>query len=164
MQNEYNLRKRIYQQVIKIKSANDIFGLFKVLGYPESIILNTSSKRKKSEFDFRKEDEERINEIYSILSFDSNLSVFLLETTTLHPTFVRSVASTFDKQYLQFLLIFTTDYSEIFFVLPDKEKIEAGKHKLKLTNLILDKEDIKNKKNYYSVIQTLANMEYEDKA
>ncbi|MEM4056653.1 MAG: hypothetical protein QW578_06435, partial [Thermoplasmatales archaeon] len=164
MQNEDNLRERIYQQVIKIKSANDIFDLFRVLGYPESAILNPSSKRKKSEFDFRKEDEERINEIYSILSFDSNLSVFLLETTTLHPSFVRSVASTFDKQYLQFLLIFTTDYSEIFFVLPDKEKIEAGKHKLKLTKLILDKEDIKNKKNYYSVIQTLANMEYEDKA
>jgi hypothetical protein len=77
---------------------------------------------------------------------------------------VRSVASTFDKQYLQFLLIFTTDYSEISFVFPDKEKIEAGKHKLKLTKLTLDKEDIKSKRDYYSVIQTLANMEYEDKA
>ena len=164
MLNEVILRERIYQQVIKARSANDLFDLFKILSYPESVILDPSSKRKKSDFNFRKEDEERINEIYSILSFDKNLSVFLLETTTLHPSFVRSVASTFDKQYLQFLLIFTTDYSEISFVFPDKEKIEAGKHKLKLTKLILDKEDIKGKRDYYSVIQTLANMEYEDKA
>ena len=162
--NEVILREHIYKQVIKTRSANDLFDLFKILGYPESVILDPSSKRKKSDFDFRKEDEERINEIYSILSFDKNLPVFLLETTTLHPSFVRSVASTFDKQYLQFLLIFTTDYSEISFVFPDKEKIEAGKHKLKLTKLILDKEDIKSKRDYYSVIQTLANMEYEDKA
>ncbi len=164
MLNEVILRERIYKQVIKTKSANDLFDLFKILGYPENVILDPSSKRKKSDFDFRKEDEERIKEIYSILSFDKNLPVFLLETTTLHPSFVRSVASTFDKQYLQFLLIFTTDYSEISFVFPDKEKIEAGKHKLKLTKLILDKEDIRSKRDYYSVIQTLANMEYEDKA
>ena len=163
MLNEVILREHIYQQVIKTRSAKDLFDLFKILGYPESVILDPSSKRKKSDFDFRKEDEERIKEIFSILSFDKNLPVFLLETTTLHPSFVRSVASTFDKQYLQFLLIFTTDYSEISFVFPDKEKIEAGKHKLKLTKLTLDKEDIKSKRDYYSVIQTLANMEYEDK-
>ena len=164
MLNEVILREHIYQKVIKIGSAKDLFDLFGILGYPENIILDPSSKRKKSDFDFRKEDEERIKEIFSILSFDKNLPVFLLETTTLNPSFVRSVASTFDKQYLQFLLIFTTDYSEISFVFPDKEKIEAGKHKLNLTKLTLDKEDIKSKRDYYSVIQTLANMEYEDKA
>jgi hypothetical protein len=164
MLNEVILREHIYQQVIKTRSAKDLFDLFKILGYPESVILDPSSKRKKTDFDFRKEDEERIKEIFSILSFDKNLPVFLLETTTLNPSFVRSVASTFDKQYLQFLLIFTTDYSEISFVFPDKEKIEAGKHKLNLTKLTLDKEDIKSKRDYYSVIQTLANMEYEDKA
>ena len=164
MLNEVILREHIYQQVIKTRSAKDLFDLFKILGYPESVILDPSSKRKKTDFDFRKEDEERIKEIFSILSFDKNLPVFLLETTTLNPSFVRSVASTFDKQYLQFLLIFTTDYSEISFVFPDKEKIEAGKHKLNLPKLTLDKEDIKSKRDYYSVIQTLANMEYEDKA
>ena len=164
MLNEVILRERIYQQVIKIHSAKDLFDLFRILGYPEDIILDSSSKRKKSDFDFRKDDAERIAEIYSILSFKRDLPVFLLETTTLHPSFVRSVAKAFDKQYPPFLLIFTTDYSEISFVFPDKEKKEAGKHKLKLTKLTIDKEDIKSKKDYYSVIQTLANMEYEDKA
>jgi len=98
------------------------------------------------------------------LSFDKNLPVFLLETTTLHPSFIRSVSNTIDKQYLQYLLIFTVDYSEISFVFPDKEKIEAGKHKLKLIKLILNKKDINSKEYYYSVIQTLAKMAYDDGA
>ncbi len=164
MLNEVVLRERIYKQVMKIESAKDVFDLFRILSYPENIIFDSSSKRKKSDFDFRREDEQKIKEIYSILSFEKNLPVFMLETATMHPSFIRSVASTFDKQYPPFLLIFTIDYSEITFVFPDREKKEAGKHKLRLTKLIINKDDIRSKKDYYSVIQTLANMEYEDKA
>jgi len=164
MLNEADLRKNVYQHVIKIESSKDVYDLFKILGYPENIVLDKSSKRRKSDFDFKKEDEERIKEIFSILSFDKNLPVFLLETTTLHPSFIRSISNNIDKQYLQYLLIFTVDYSEISFVFPDKEKIEAGKHKLKLIKLILNKKDINSKKDYYSVIQTLAKMAYDDGA
>jgi len=156
-------RKHIYQHITKIKSAQDIFELFRLLNYPKDIVRDISSKRRKNSFDFRKEDEQRINEIYSILSFGEELSVFLLEVTTLTPSFIRSVTNTFDKQYLQFLLIFTTEkYSEIVFVFPDREKIEAGKHKLKLTKLIVDRDDIISKKEYYSVIETLANIRYQN--
>jgi len=162
MLDETILREKIYQHVIKIESSKDIYDLFKILGYPENIVLDKSSKRRKSDFDFKKDDEERIKEIFSILSFDKNLNVFLLETATLHPSFIRSISNTIDKQYLHYLLIFTVDYSEIYFVFPDKEKIEAGKHKLKLIKLILNKNDINRKKNYYSVIQTLAKMAYDD--
>ena len=164
MLNEVILRERIYKQIINTESAKGIFDLFRALGYPENIVLDPTSKRKKSTFEFKKDDEDRINEVYSILTFDEKLPVFLLETTTLQPSFVRSVSSTFDKQYLQFLLIFTVDYSEITFVFPDKEKMEAGKHKLKLTKLNVEREDVKSKKEYYSVIQTLANMEFEENA
>ena len=159
-----SLRERIYQHITKIKSVQDVFDLFKILNYPKNIIFDISSKRKKTSFDFKKEDEQRIKEIYSILSFDEKLPVFLLETTTLAPSFIRSITNTFDKQYLQFLVVFTTDYSEIIFVFPDREKIEAGKHKLRLTKLIVDKEDVISKKEYYSVIETLANIHYENEA
>ena len=164
MLNEVILREHIYKQIINTQSAKGIFDLFRALGYPENIVLDPTSKRKKSTFEFKKDDEERINEVYSILTFDEKLPVFLLETTTLQPSFVRSVSSTFDKQYLQFLLIFTVDYSEITFVFPNKEKMEAGKHELKLTKLNVEREDVQSKREYYSVIQTLANMEYEEKA
>ena len=157
-------REHIYQHITKIKSAQDIFDLFRLLDYPKDIVFDISSKRRKTSFDFKKEDEQRIKEIYSILSFGKDLHVFLLETATLAPSFIRSVINTFDKQYLQFLLIFTIDYSEIVFVFPDREKIEDGKHKLKLTKLIVDREDIISKKEYYSVIETLANIRYENEA
>lgn len=156
MDNDLELRKEIHENLRKIKTAKDIFSLLKKLNYPENVVFDISSKRKKSTFDFKKEDEQRIKEIYSVLSFDEKLHVFLLEVSTLTPSFIRSVTSTFDKQYLHFLLIFSSDYSEIVFVFPNREKIEAGKHKLKLTKLIVNRDEI-----HYTDIQTLSNISYE---
>ena len=156
MDRDSRLRTEIQENVSRIKTAKDIFNLFKKLNYPEKVIFDVSSRRKKSTFDFKKEDEQRITEIYSVLSFDEKLPVFLLETSTLTPSFIRSVTNTFDKQYLQFLLIFSSDYSEIVFVFPNREKIEAGKHKLKLTKLIVNRSEI-----HYTDVQTLSNICYE---
>ena len=159
-----DLRENLYKQIVKTDSAKDIFDLFKMLNYPNKVVLNTSYKRRKNTFEFRKEDEEKIREIYSILTFEEKLPLFLLETTSLAPSFLRSITSTFDKQYLQFLMIVTIDYSEMVFILPDREKIDAGKHKLRLIKLVINKEDMANKKEYYSVIETLANIYYENEA
>lgn len=164
MENEIILRENVYKKILTIDEAKGVYELFGTLGFPKSAILDASSKRKKSTFEFKKEDNERIKEIFSVLNLDEKLPVFLLETTTLTPTFIRSVTNTFDKQYIQYLLIFTVKYDDIVFVFPDKEKVEAGKHKLKLIKLNVDKEDIKTKKIYYSVIETLVNLRYEDKA
>ena len=164
MENDTTLKESVYNQILMINGANGVFDLFRILGYPEGSVLNPSSKRKKSTFDFKKEDNERINEIYSILNVDEKLPVFLLETSTLAQSFIRSVTNTFDKQYIQYLLVFTINYNEITLVFPNKEKAEVGQHKLKLTKLNVNKEDIKTKKAYYSVIGTLTNLKYEDKA
>ena len=163
MENDSALRERVYNKILKIEEAKGVYELFSVLGFPEDSILDLSSKRKKSTFEFKKEDNERIKEIYSVLNLDEKLPVFLLETTTLTPSFIRSVTYTFDKQYIHYLLVFTTDYNEIIFVFPDKEKVEAGKHKLKLIKLKVDKEDIRAKK-VYSVIETLTKLKYENNA
>ena len=164
MENDSTLKESVYNQILKITDVKGMYELFSILGYPESSILDPSSKRKKTTFEFKKEDNERINEIYSILNVDDKLPVFLLETTTLIPSFIRSVTNTFDRQYIQYLLVFTTNYNEITLVFPDKEKVEVGKHKLKLIKLNVDKEDIRTKKVRYSVIETLANLRYENKA
>ncbi|MDD2666722.1 MAG: Eco57I restriction-modification methylase domain-containing protein [Methanocellales archaeon] len=156
MKDEFKLRREVQEHISKINSAKDIFELFKYLNYPERVLFDTSSKRKKDTFDFKKEDSERIKEIYSILSFDEKLPVFLIESKTLVQSFIRSVTTTFDKQYLHFLLIFATDYSEIVFVYPKREKIEVGKHKLKLTKLTINKKSL-----HYTDIQTLANINFE---
>ena len=164
MDNDVNSRKKVYNQILKINEAKGVYELFSILGYPENSILDPSSKRKKSTFEFKKEDNERIKEIYSVLNFENKLPVFLLETTTLVPSLIRSVTNTFDRQYIQYLLVFTINYNEITFVFPEKGKFESGKHKLKLVKLNVNKEDIRNKEEYYSVIETLANLRYENKA
>ncbi|PKP60891.1 MAG: hypothetical protein CVT88_01680 [Candidatus Altiarchaeales archaeon HGW-Altiarchaeales-1] len=151
------LRRKMQENISKIKSAEDIFDLFKLLNYPGKVLFNTSSKRKKETFDFKKDDAQRIKEIYSILSFDENLPVFLLETNTLTPSFIRSVTTTFDRQYLHFLLIFASDYSEVVFVFPKREKTENSKFpKLKITKLIIDKNEI-----HYTDVQTLSDIYFE---
>ena len=147
------LKKDVQDHLGKIKSSKDIFALFKLLGYH---VYDTSSKRKKDSFDFKKEDGEKIKEIYSVLSFDEKLSVFFLETTVDSPSFIRSVATTFDRQYLKFLLIVSVDYSRITFVFPEHEKVETDKHKLKLTKLVIDKDRI-----HHTDIVTLAKVAYE---
>ncbi len=157
MKNNIELRKEIQEQISKTHSAQDIFNIFKLLKYPDRILFDPSSKRKKDTFDFKQEDKQKVKEIYSILSFEEKLPVFLLETTTLSSSFIRSITTTFDKQYLQFMLIFSTDYSEILFVMPTREKIETGKYKLKLTKLSINKNEI-----HYTDVQTLASLIYEE--
>jgi len=161
MKDNIKLRREIQENIGKLKSAENIFDLFKLLNYPDDVLFDISSKRKKESFDFKKEDAQKIKEIYAILSFDEKLPVFLIETKTLAPSFIRSVTTTFDKQYLHFLLIFSTDYSEIVFVFPKREKIETGKHKLRLTKLIINREEIIDKKEHYTVIETLSNIYFE---
>lgn len=160
MEEDVILKENVYNQILKIKDAKGIYELFSILGYPENSILDISSKRKKSTFEFKNEDNEKIKEVFSVLNLDEKLPVFLLETTTLAPSFVRTVTNTFDKQYIQYLLIFTVNYDEITFVFPDKEKAETGKNKLKLIRLNVKIEDINSKTAYYSVIETLANLRY----
>ncbi len=156
MEDNIGLRRKIHQHIGKIKSADDIFTLFSHLNYSYK-----TTKRKKESFNFKKDDVQRIKNLYSITSFGENLPVFLLETKTLNPSFIRSVTTAFDKQYLHFLLIFATDYSEIVFMLPNREKTEKGEHKLKLTKLIIDRDEIINKKEGYTIIETLSNIRYE---
>lgn len=158
------LKKQIKNHISNVNSANDIYDIFRLLNYSDDIIFDVSYKRDKEDFGFKKEDYDRIENIYSILSFGDHLPVFLLETTTLTPSFIRSVATKFDSIYMRFSLIFsiTDDYSDILFVLPNREKVEPGKYKLKLTKLNVNKEEIKDKNEYYTVIDTLSNIYYDN--
>ncbi|PAV05457.1 Eco57I restriction-modification methylase domain-containing protein [Methanobacterium bryantii] len=159
---DIEFKKILKKQIIEINSAEGIFELFKTLKYPEEKMFDVTYKREITDFNFKKEDSERINGIYSILNFDENLPVFLLETCSLAPSFVRSVAHKFDNQYLRFLIILVNEeYSEMIFVLPDREKVEKGKYRLKITKLVINKDDIKERKEHYTVIDTLSKIMYE---
>ncbi|MFA6064927.1 MAG: DNA methyltransferase [archaeon] len=150
------LAAKIETALGKLSGQSSIYDLFALLGYPKGILLQTNSKRKKSSFDLRKDDEKRINEIYSILSFEDKLPVFLIECTTLQNSFIKTVTATFDKQYTQFMLIFSQEYNQLVFVLPKKEKVSEGEQKLKITKLNIDKNNI-----YYTDKEILTSIIYE---
>jgi hypothetical protein len=111
------LKKKIKKHISDLNSAQDIFDLFSILNYPKNFLLDTSYLRDKDEFGFKQEDNERINQIYSVLNFEDKLSVFLIETKTLTPSFIRSISIKFDVQYPRFLLIFalSNNYSDVLF-------------------------------------------------
>lgn len=155
MFDKIEMRKAIHEHLEGVKSAGDVYSLFKLLGYPNEMLHDSSYKRKKSGFDLKKDDERKVKEIYSVMSFDDKLQIFLVETEHLSRPLLRSVTETFDKQYLNFMLIFTSDYSEIAFVLPEKEKT-GEKHKLKTTILWVDRKNI-----HYTDAQTISNLAYQ---
>jgi hypothetical protein len=133
------IREKIGEFVQQIESAKGIFQLFEILNYPQEVIFDPSSKRRLGEFDFNKEEKEKIKEIYTVLSFGRDLPVFLVETATLSSPFIKYITKVFSDRYIRFLLFLTVDYESIAMVFPDYEKIEAGEHKLKITKLILNK-------------------------
>lgn len=54
--------------VPKIDSPEKIYELFLSLGYPKDKILDPSYKRKIEEFDFSKEEKEKIKNIYTVFN------------------------------------------------------------------------------------------------
>ena len=54
---------------------------------------------------------------------------------------------------MNFLLILTADYKGYTFIFPEFERIEEGKHKLKLTRLVLDRENA-----YHTDLLTISNL------
>src|SRR3972149_4067477 len=139
--------------VPKIDSPEKVYELFHILGYQKDKVLDPSYKRKIDEFEFAKEEKEKVKDIYTVFNFDGKLQIFLIETKTLSVPFIRYLAKRLSDRYLRFLLILTTDYKEYTFVFPEFERVEEGKHKLKLTKLIFDREH-----PYHTDLLTISNI------
>lgn len=125
--------------VTKTDSPETVYALFRSLGYPEDKLLDPSYKRKIDEFEFAKEEREKVKDIYTVFNYDGKLQIFLIEARSLSVPLVRYLTKRFSDRYLRFLLILTTDYREYSVVFPEFERIEEGKHKLKITRLNFDR-------------------------
>lgn len=137
----------------KTDSPEKLYELFRGLGYPKGKLLDPSYKRKIDEFEFAKEEREKIKDIYTVFNYDKNLQIFLVETKGLSVPFVRYLTKRLSDRFHYFLLILTTDYKEYTFVFPEFERIEVGKHKLKLTKLNFDRES-----PYHTDLLTISNI------
>ncbi len=139
--------------ITKTDSPERVYDLFLGLGYQKDKLLDPSYKRKIDEFEFAKEEREKVKDIYTVFNYDGKLQIFLIETKSLSVPLVRYFTKRLSDRYLRFLLILTTDYKEYTFVFPEFESIEEGKHKLKLTRLNFDREN-----PYYTDLLTISNI------
>ncbi|CAD6492432.1 MAG: Eco57I restriction-modification methylase [Candidatus Argoarchaeum ethanivorans] len=153
------LREQVEGLVSKINSAEEVYRLFELLNYPKKNLFDVSFKRKIEEFNFRKDERDKIKDIYTVMSFEKDLPVFLIEAKSLSPPFIRYVTKVFSDRHLRLLLIFTINYEDLVFAFPQFQKVETGKHKLRITRL-----DINKNETYYTDIETLSNLFYKEEA
>ncbi|MFH8039239.1 MAG: DNA methyltransferase [Candidatus Aenigmatarchaeota archaeon] len=160
MENKVELRKKIGNFLNNINSPDSIYELFKLLNYPENVLLTSQFKRKLDEFDMKEEIKQKINNIYTLLNFEKNLVAFIVELkhgVSFSSTTIREISKSFSNYYENFLLIISSpDYYTLLFVLPEFERLDVGKHKLKITKLFLQRDD-----PYYTAIEVLSNLYYD---
>ena len=63
-----DIKGSIQQFVPTIDSPQKVYDLFRRLGYPEDKVLDPTYKRKVKEFDFSKEEQEKVKEIYTVFN------------------------------------------------------------------------------------------------
>jgi len=158
MLDKLKLREKINDFIPEVKSAEEVYELFRLLNYPKSILFEVASKRKLQDFDFKEEVNKEINSVYTILSFGKNIPVFLFECKTLKLPMIRYITKILSEKYIRFLLILTRNYVSITFLFPEYEKIRTGEHKIKITRLNINKKEL-----YWTDIETLSNLYYEGK-
>lgn len=147
-------KEKLKEFISSLDSPNKVYDLFRELNYPKDKILDVS-KRDIKEFDFAKDEREKVQNIYTVFSYDKDLSIFFIEVKgiSISNQFIRYITRVFDDRYNRFLLILTIDFNDIIFVFPDREKIEVGKHKLKITKLALKRDEL-----YYTDVETISNI------
>ncbi|MEW6416635.1 MAG: DNA methyltransferase [Nitrospirota bacterium] len=148
-----DITKYVQNFIPEADSPEKIYELFRGLGYQKDKILDPSYKRKIEEFEFAKEEKEKVKDIYTVFNYDGKLQIFLIVVKNLSIPFVRYLTKRFSDKYLRFLLLLTSDYKEYTFVFPEFERVEEGKHKLKLTKLIFDREH-----PYHTDLLTITNI------
>jgi methylase of polypeptide subunit release factors len=139
--------------VPKTDSPEKIYNLFRGLGYDKGKLLDPSYKRKIDEFEFAKEEREKVKDIYTVFNYDKKLHIFLIVTKTLHTPFVKYITKRFTDIYDKFLIVFTSDFKEYSFILPEFKGEDVGKHKLKLTRLNFNREQ-----PYHTDLLTISNI------
>lgn len=152
------IREEVRGFIPKINSQEGIFELFKRLNYPKNVLFESGSKRKLQDFDFKEEIVKDIKHVYTVLSFEKDIPVFLFEVNALKLPLIRYITKKLSDKYIRFLLILTSDYETVSFVFPEYEKVSTGEHKIRITRLNINRSDL-----YWTDVETIANLFYEGK-
>ena len=148
-----DIKATVQEFIPGMDSTQKVYELFHVLGYHEDKILDPTYKRKIEELDLAREEREKVKDVFTVFNYESKLQIFLIETKTISPSLVQYLTKRLSDRYLNFLLILTSDYKKYNFIFPEFEHKEIGKHKLKITRLILDREN-----TYHTDLLTISNL------
>src|SRR3972149_5379909 len=88
----------------EINSPTKVYDLFRGLGYPSDKILDPTYKRKVKEFDFSKEEQEKVKDIYTVFNYEGKLQIFLMEAINISPPIRRSPATQPADRYETFIV------------------------------------------------------------
>ena len=150
--NSNSLHIQLKSFLPRISSPGDIYHLFRLLKYPADILFDISYERNINEFDLKKEENEKINKIFTVMSFKYDLQIFLVEVNVFSHSLIKYLAKKiYDRGYMRFLLVISYRYNEFVFVIPSTEKDEVGKSKFKITKLVIDKNDIHHSDSIYII-------------
>ena len=144
--------KILTAKVKNLKDINSIFDLFESIGYKE-YLLDETYVRNKNQFGLNKDTLSNIKNIYTIFNIDKHLYCFLIDTNKISKTFLRSTSKKLVDAYIRILIIFTDDWQNYYFSLPQYEKKE-GTQKLKISTLHIDTNQV-----YYTDLETIAKLE-----
>ena len=89
----------------KTDSPDKIYELFRSLGYNKDKLLDPTYKRKIDDFEFAKDEREKVKEIYTVFNYDGKLQIFLIEVKSLSVPFVKYLTKRLSDRYLKFLII-----------------------------------------------------------
>lgn len=94
--------KAIVQEFIPgMDSTQKVYELFRLLRYSQGKVLDPTYKRKIDEFDFAKEEKEKVKDIYTVFNYDGKLQIFLIETKTISPSLVQYLTKRLSDRYLK---------------------------------------------------------------
>ncbi|MEW6409709.1 MAG: hypothetical protein AB1488_06310 [Nitrospirota bacterium] len=78
-----DIQEYVQKIVPKIDSPEKVYELFRSLGYQKDKLLDASYKRKIDEFEFAKEEREKVKDIYTVFNYDGKLQISLIEAKSL---------------------------------------------------------------------------------
>ena len=84
-----DIKELVSKFIPETNSPEKVYELFRGLKYPKDKVLDSTYKRKIQEFDFAKEEKEKVKDIYAVFNYDGRLQIFLIETKTLSISLVR---------------------------------------------------------------------------
>lgn len=141
--------------VIGMDSTEKVYAFFERLGYKPPVLLSPAYRPVLNTLELRQEHRANIRDAHTVLNFDREMHVFFFEAKTLTLSFVKYITKKFSDSYLKLLLVFTADFKEYTFVLPETVSLGAGEQKLKMTILAFDRTGL-----YHTDIQTLAGLAF----